>query len=309
MKCLSGIIVIFDKEVFKFADQMKRIIVALAFLALLLPAPGAAARDSLRVRFLGTGAADWKGPSADGEYRRTTSALLDGSLLIDFNSCNADMLPEGCSPQVAFYTHSHGDHYNAKSALEQGIRKVYVSETWSGRCRADFAKASEATGLPVPEVIGLKIGQRVEENGLVLTALPGNHATGHLDEQCLIYLVEKGGVRLLYATDTGGIMAVAARLAGIDAHIPGGKPITALVMEATMGADFDEDFRIYTHSSLGTVLRTAHVLQETGRLEGDGPVYLTHLARTLHPSQKELDSTLPPLLRAAYDGEEVIFSK
>lgn len=288
---------------------MKRIITVLATAMMMLPGFRAASQTSMKVRFLGTGAADWKVPEAGGEFRRTTSALLDDALLIDFNKCNADQLPMGVNPEVAFYTHSHGDHYNAKSALEQGIRRVYVSETWVERCRENFAKASEETGLPVPEVKGLKIGEKVEECGLTLTALPGNHATGHLDEQCLIYLVEKGPVRLLYATDTGGIMAVAARLAGIDAHDAHGKPITALIMEATMGADFDEDFRIYAHSSMDTVLRIAHVLQKTSRLDGDYPVYLTHMARTLHPSQAELDATLPKQLKAAYDGLEVVFTK
>lgn len=101
----------------------------------------------------------------------------------------------------------------------------------------------------------------------------------------------------------------AARLVGIDAHIADGKPITGLIMEATMGIDYDEDFRIYTHSSVGTVLRTTHVLLSTGRLtapEGQ-PVYLTHMARTLHGTQAQLDDTLPSPLRAAYDGLEVIF--
>ena len=265
------------------------------------------AEDGLTLRFLGTGAADWAKPAEDGSFRRTSSVLLDSTVLIDFNACNADLIPEGCRPRVAFYTHSHADHYNAVAALKQGLQKVYVSESWAERAVGDFAKASEATGLPAPEIIALAVGEKVCEHGLTFTALPANHATAHLDEQTLIYLVEKEDVRLLYATDTGGIMAVAARLAGIDAHAPG-RPITALVMEATMGADYDEDFRIYTHSSVGTVLRTAHVLLKTGRLvlpEG-GSVYLTHLARTLHESQAELDRTLPSPLKAAYDGLELI---
>ena len=37
------------------------------------------------------------------------------------------------------------------------------------------------------------------------------------------------------------------------------------------------------------------------------PVYLTHLARTLHGTQAELDATLPSPLQAAYDGLEVVF--
>ncbi len=282
---------------------MKRL---LAILWIFLQVLSLHAQGALTLRFLGTGAADWAGPAEDGSYRRTSSVLLDSAVLIDFNACNADMIPEGCRPRVAIYTHSHSDHYNAAAALRLGLNRVYVGESWAERAVGDFAKASEATGLPVPEIIALAVGDKVCEYGITVTALPANHATGHLDEQALIYLVEKDGVRLLYATDTGGIMAVAARLAGIDAHAPG-KPLTALVMEATMGTRYDEDFRIYTHSSVGTVLRTAHVLLKTGRLvlpEG-GSVYLTHLARTLHESQEELDRTLPSPLKAAYDGMEI----
>ena len=82
-----------------------------------------------------------------------------------------------------------------------------------------------------------------------------------------------------------------------------------LIMEATMGIDHNEDFRIYTHSSVGTVLRTAHVLQSTGRLNAPQgqPVYIIHMARTLHDTQAQLGTSLPSPLRAAYDGLEVIF--
>ena len=143
---------------------------------------------------------------------------------------------------------------------------------------------------------------------MTLTALPANHATGDLKEQTLMYLIEKQDVRVLYATDTGGIPAIAARLIGIDPHAKG-KAITGLVMEATMGMDGDEDFRIFTHSSVKTVERTVHMLlRERRYLPQEGqPAYLTHLARTLHGTQAELDATLPPPLKAAYDGLEVTF--
>ena len=104
-------------------------------------------------------------------------------------------------------------------------------------------------------------------------------------------------------------MTAAARLAGIDAHVKGGTPITGLIMEATMGLDYDEDYRMFSHSSVHDVLRTTHMLLKTSRYtppEGQ-PVYLTHLARTLHGTQAELDRNLPAPLRAAYDGLEVLF--
>ena len=263
----------------------------------------------LKMRFLGTGAADWNGRDERGELRRLSSVLLDSKVLIDFTPTDEDMIPAGVKPEVIFYTHSHGDHYNPKAALKLGIKSVFLGATWVERAKADFEKAAKETGGKVPKITPLSLGDKVTVHGMTLTALPANHATGDLKEQTLIYLIEKQEVRVLYATDTGGIPAIAARLVGIDPHA-NGKAITGLVMEATMGMDGDEDFRIFTHSSVGTVLRTAHMLLDKGRYtpkEGQ-PVYLTHMARTLHGTQAELDKTLPKPLKAAYDGLEVIFT-
>ena len=272
---------------------------------------GKAREGDLLVRFLGTGAADWNGVDERGELRRLSSVLLDNRILIDFTPSDTDTLPAGFKcPDAIFYTHSHSDHYNAKAAV--GTLKasmVYVGDTWLERAKTDFAAAAAELGRSTPEVIGLAVGQKTKCGDITITALPGNHATKDDNEQTLIYLIEKGSVRVLYATDTGGIPVRAARIVGIDAHIANGKPITGLIMEATMGIDHDEDFRIYTHSSVGTVLRTAHVLQATGRLNAPQgqPVYITHMARTLHGTQARLDASLPSHLRAAYDGLEVIF--
>ena len=265
----------------------------------------------LMMRFLGTGAADWNGRDERGELRRLSSVLLDSKILIDFTPTDEDMIPTGVKPEAIFYTHSHGDHYNPAAALRLGLKKVFLGGTWIDRAREDFAKAAKETDLKVPEIVPLSPGDKVTILGMTLTALPANHATGDLKEQTLMYLIEKQAVRVLYATDTGGIPAVAARIVGIDPHAKG-KPITGLVMEATMGmgTEGDEDFRIFTHSSVGTVLRTTHMLLDKGRYtpsEGQ-PVYLTHLARTLHGTQAELDATLPKPLKAAYDGLEVTFT-
>ena len=266
----------------------------------------------LKVRFLGTGAAGWKSPNSG--HRRNSSVLLDGKILIDFTLSVQDMMPEGCHPEILFYTHSHRDHFQPVEALKVGVKKVYLSWSILTRAAKDFGKAAAETGLPFPELIPLRYGQTVVEEGIRFTAMPANHATGDLQEEAQIYLIEKNfnnegiaGVRLVYATDTGGIMGRAGRMAGIDSHDKDGIGITGLIMEATMSDD--EDFRIFNHSSTKTVARTASMLLRTNRLllpEGQ-PVYLTHMAKSLQPSQEELDATLPYPLRAAYDGLEVVF--
>lgn len=266
--------------------------------------------SGLRVRFLGTGAADWKGPDDRGEHRRLSSVLLDNRILIDFTPTDAEMLPEGCRPECIFYTHSHGDHFNPEALLKLGVPVAHLGKTWINRAWKIFTDASIKTGLPVPELVPLSIAETVVLGDIRITALPANHAINET-EQALIYLIEKGPTRIIYATDTGGIMGMAARIAGIDPHVKAGNPIHGLIMEATMGmgAKGDEDFRLFTHSSVNTVHRTVKMLTRRQRLvmrEGQS-VYLTHLARTLHPTQAELDASLPAPLKAAYDGLEVVF--
>ncbi len=272
---------------------------------------GATARpQDLSLKFLGTGSAGWKAPG-NPKHRRHSSVLLDGKVLIDLTDSQLDTLGD-VRPEVIFYTHSHGDHFRPVPALKVGVKTVYVSETIADWARGKFAAASAETGLTAPEVRALKIGVPVEVEGLRFTALPANHMTGLAEEQALIYLVEKGttednlGVRLLYATDTGSIMGRAARIVGIDPHIKPGRPITAFIMEATMAAE--DDFRIFVHSSTGTVRHFADMLLANERLllpEGQ-PVYMTHMSNSLHPSQAEMDRTLPYPLRAAYDGLELV---
>lgn len=266
--------------------------------------------EGLKVRFLGTGAADWNGRDERGEHRRLSSILMDDRIFVDLTATNLEMIPAEAHPDTVFYTHSHGDHYHPATALRAGVRRVYLSQTWYDIAKADFQRAAKQTELPMPEIIPLYVGQRVQVGDIAITPLPASHATGYQFEQTLIYLVEKQGVRLIYATDTGGIPAVAARLAGIDAHDRPGNPITALIMEATMGIGYDDDFRSFTHTSVAGVERVVRVLEKTKRYTPptDQPVYLTHMARTLHGTQAELDEQLPKPLRAARDGEEVIFA-
>lgn len=87
------------------------------------------ASPGLKVRFLGTGAADWKGVDGRGELRRLTSVLVEDSVLIDLTPSDIEMIPEGCHPMVVFYTHSHGDHFNPDAALSVGVSRVYLSAT------------------------------------------------------------------------------------------------------------------------------------------------------------------------------------
>ena len=262
---------------------------------------------TLKIKFLGTGSAGGLGKSGLG--RRHSSILVENRFLIDFTAESGDMIPEGVHPEIIFYTHSHKDHYVAADAIALGVKKVYLSHTWYDIAVKQLSDAAKKAGVPAPEVIPLYPGTPVTVDDMTVLPLPANHPTEYVMEEAQIYLISKGGVRLLYATDTSGIPGRAARMIGIDSH-KRGYGITALIMEATMGIGYEDDFRIYCHSSVGTVHQIVKVLQQTDRLHlaPGQKVYITHMSRKLHGTQAELDATLPAPLAAAYDGLEVTFT-
>jgi hypothetical protein len=289
------------------------------------------AEPGIRVRFLGTGAAGWKPEWAkkNPHMRRQSSILIENKVLIDFTMCSFDKMPEGCRPEVLFQTHSHGDHYNPTAAVKSGVKRMYVQETWADAARQEVAMAAEKLSLPAPEVISLPFGKPVVECGMRFTGVPANHSTSRVTDGVLertsLYLVEKGTSRLLYATDTGGIMGDAARMIGIDPHIreknltryAASAPfvhepqaLTAFIMEAT-DIDLDEDFRLFVHSSVQTVSRIVNMLIKNDRLKlpPGQHVYLTHLGLGDKyrgwPSEK-INAELPAPLNAAYDGLELV---
>lgn len=257
---------------------------------------------SLKIKFMGTGAAGGKGKSGRG--RRHSSILVDDSFIIDFTDDSLDMIPDGLHPTTLFYTHSHKDHFQPSAALKIGIRKVYLNHSWYDVAVKDYRNAAGEAGVEMPEIIPTYFGMPVVVGDVTVTPLLANHPTENMMEESQIYLLQKGGVRLLYATDTSGIPGKSARVAGIDAHKEA-YGITGLIMEAT-SADPD-DFRLYCHSTTDLVEKTVRVLQKTGRLhmpEGEH-VYLTHMSSRLHPA--DINSTLPAPLRAAEDGLVVYF--
>jgi len=237
----------------------------------------------MKLHFLGTGAADWNGPDERGEYRRLTSTLVDGCLLIDVNP---DVLPmlDPSAVQAVVFTHSHSDHFNIDALRALAPCAVFAHESWAGEVSGD--------GLTV---VPLKVGTDVLlPTGHVLTPLPANHSTEKPYEQPLHFLIERGA-RLLYATDGAWLLNQAH-------HIIGSRVLDAAVFDATIGDGFDGDWRIFEHNCVDMVRLMVKTLSNQGRLTESAPVFLTHMARTLHGSQAEIEVKLESPLVAAYDG-------
>jgi len=262
--------------------------------------PGPA--GDLKVRFLGTGAADWSrstGPK-DGEWRRRSSVLLDDRILIDFTDYSLDMLG-AAKPEVIFYTHQHADHYQPSAAVKAGVKRAYVHTSWYDHAKAEFAAEAKRPDGHAVEVVPVRFFETVSFDGYAFTLLPANHNCDRPEWEAGVWTVRKGVTHLYYATDTAYCDARTWSF-----YIARQPPLTAVIHEATLAK---RDTRIAGHSTTDmakyfadAVLYRKYYTPPPGR-----KVYLTHLSRDAQPSRKELDAHLPPPLAAAYDGLEVVF--
>ena len=243
----------------------------------------------MKVLFLGTGAADWSGLDENGEYRRLTSTLLDGRLLIDVTRSAIGSIKDLAAITDVFYTHSHNDHFDLEALKALSPCRVWAHESWAGEI--------EGSGLTVTP---LRIGETVTAAGFSVTPLPSNHSTSRKYETTLHYLIEKDGKRLLYATD-------GAWLLNYEYHFIRTLKLDAAVFDATIGDGHDGDYRVFEHNSLPMLRIMVSTLRNTGILKPDAPVFMTHLARTLHGTQAEVEKRAEPPFIVCFDGLEAEF--
>ena len=240
----------------------------------------------MHIRFLGTGAADWAGPDERGEYRRLTSTLLDGCLLIDVSKTVLDQINDPTKITDVLFTHSHADHFDPAALRTLAPCRVYAHESWCNEIAGE--------GL---SVVPLRIGERVAAGDFTVLPMPSNHSTERAYETTLHYLIERDGKTLLYATDGAWLLNAEHRLIGKTV-------LDAAVFDATIGDGHPGDYRVFEHNSLDMVRLMEKTLRATGRLIPGAPVFLTHLARTLHPDQKTLEAQTKKPFVACCDGME-----
>lgn len=268
--------------------------------------------------FLGTGAADWGAPKAGGEYRGFTSTLLDGKILLDCTAHALKMLREiqveWAQISAVFFTHSHSDHCNpesvgriaeARRAAGLSPLKIYGESSWVSRVFTE--------GKGYWQISALEPFQEVCLENYQLLPLPSNHSSDYRllanatdsvgtfqRETTLHYLLQANEKTVLYALD-GAWMLTSAWEVLHD------RQLDAWVVDCTIGAGHAGDYRIFEHNNLSMVQAMAQTLMTATPygppvLKAGAPIVLNHLAKTLHPTQKELDKMLQPPFVAAYDG-------
>ena len=254
-------------------------------------------KKNCELLFLGTGAADWNGPEADGSLRRFSCALVNGHILIDCPQHAMDsLLANGIRLEDVnelLITHSHPDHLNLRTLAEIALRRHEADcPPLSVHCsRAIARRISEtdyitATPLTPSDEFGIKGGR--------IKALAANHESHLPGEIPLHYLfMMEDGPTWYYAVDGGWMLYDTWQ--ELREH-----ELDAWVVDSTTGIEGDE--RCFEHNSVEMLRVMLKTMLATGVLKTGAPVFMTHLARTLHPSHDVLVARMEPPFIVAYDG-------
>lgn len=258
----------------------------------------------MEVLLLGTGAADgW--PNAfcrcgscaarreGGDLRSPTSALVDRWILLDAGpgvELNAQRFGvDLAAVSAVLVTHAHSDHLAPafllhRSWTDTGGLRVFGPRPVIEACRPWLAP--DQTTVTLTPVTG---GDRFRLDGYTVTVLPADHeAFG----EAVLYLVEDGHARLLYATDTGPWPQAA--LAAL-----GGTHLDLVLLEETFG----DRPTIDGHHDLASFAEAVEALGRIGAADASTTVVAVHLSH-FNPPMAELRARLAACgARPGTDGE------
>jgi phosphoribosyl 1,2-cyclic phosphate phosphodiesterase len=222
----------------------------------------------MKLTFLGTGAADWNfNDHHDMEgFRRNSSLLIDDCLLIDPGA----------------------DVPNALQVFGKSIDSIeYVINTHK---HSDHYNENTLLSLPNARFYPMCAGEVQTIGKYTVTALRANHSTC---EAAVHFIISDGEKNLFYGLDGAWLMyeeMLAIKKWGID----------LAVLDATIG-DVPGDFRVFEHNNLNMVTEMKASLDKHIKR-----LFISHMARTLHTSQHELEERMKPYgIEVAYDGCEV----
>lgn len=224
----------------------------------------------MKLLFLGTGAADWdiKSPERQEGFRRYTSTLVDGCLLIDPGPCVSEALrtfgADRSKIKYIINTHSHSDHYNKETV-----------------------ESLEKEGA---EFITFQAGEVKNVGKYKISAFTANHGTC---KGAVHFIIDDGDKKLFYGLDSAWLLYEEVQ-AIIENHI------NLAILDATIG-DVPGDYRIFEHNNLNMVREIKLTLNNSV-----DKFIISHMARTLHTDHKTLsDLMAKDGIDVAYDGLEM----
>jgi len=261
---------------------------------------------TLKILFLGTGAADWNinNRNENEEFRRFSSALIEDNLLIDPGPHIFDYAEKNNCPNIfdnvknIIVTHSHYDHFCSQSVKRLCAKtgcKLWGDNADMRKLMRDLSPDSYESIPFYP--LEIKSTFAISENCSVIP-LRANHATDDKDETCLNYIIEYNGKRIFYGLDSGWIMYE-------NWLVMQKYKFDALIFEATIG-DVEGDNRVFGHNNLKMVEIMTQTFRTQNILNDNAKIIVSHMARTLHTPHAQLVKRLEPLnIIPAFDGMEI----
>jgi phosphoribosyl 1,2-cyclic phosphate phosphodiesterase len=282
----------------------------------------------MRLRFLGTAAAEgYPDPFCDCEncrrarerggrsLRRRSSALIDDGLLIDPGpDLLAAALHDGFSLAGLRYclqTHEHADHLDplhffARSPMCRvvGHGRLEYLATAGALAKAAAGLGVSAGFLDAATAARWNLTARVVEPFRSYEVGPYRvravRATHDPTITALLYLIEREGRCLFYATDTGEIPE--ETWADLEAQAREGRRAHVVAMDHTFGMAG----RVEGHMNWEQFTEQVARLRAIGLLDANARVFAHHIAHHSNPPHEELSAFAAGHgYDAAYDGLEV----
>ncbi|MBQ1233523.1 MAG: hypothetical protein IIX86_08325, partial [Clostridia bacterium] len=151
----------------------------------------------MKLTFLGTGAADWNIAAYDSMpfFRRNSSALIDGTLLIDPGPHVFHFAEKNGTPDLLdgvkniIVTHSHGDHFCPETVVR--LCRDRDCTLWcSPECMKVLGEKLGNDGVFGINFRSTEIGKTYDIDGYTVTPLRANHFATP-GEIARTYLVER----------------------------------------------------------------------------------------------------------------------
>lgn len=250
----------------------------------------------MKIRFLGTGAADWKiEQRVEGEFfRRLSSTLIDDDLLIDpgphiYDFCEKNNCPELLDGVTdILVTHSHGDHFNrdtVRKLFEKKPRRIFCNQRTADALGEEFADACT--------VVEFKQEYKVGE--YTVTALNANHSPNVVGEKSMMYIIEGKGKKIFYGCDSAWIPCESWAVMKT-------KRFDCMVFEVTLG-DEPGDYRVFEHNNIPMAEQIVATVRKTKMIRSKGIICGTHFSKYSHEDHGKLAARLGSFgMIAPYDG-------
>lgn len=257
---------------------------------------------SIKFQFLGTCAADFSprlktecADCFDMNARRSSAALINGRYLIDCGIHTIDSLRIAGIPLESitdvFFTHLHGDHFQAANLQKIAEAKSEPLRVWVANS-AKMPKIENTVIIRMP-----KLAKAEVDKGIFVTGLYANHDENAAPQHLLF---EIDGKRILYATDGGWVVNASYNF--LRQQTP---TLDMLAIDCTCG-DYEGEWRIGEHNSIPMIRLMLPSFRKVKIIDDETKVYLTHLAPSLHKPHDETVEIVKPMgALVAYDGLEV----